>query len=186
MRGMIEGAPSLQPVVENLPGVYQDNDFLQRFLAAFDDGLAPIFLTLDGLPAYLDPELAPADFVEWLFSWVGIEPDDRWSVELRRQILSGAVPFHGRRGTVRGVADVVRLAVGGGGVEVTDSGGTSWSRVPDSPMPGDPMARLSVRVTARRPEAVNVRRLERVVASATPAHVVHSIQVRGVADPGLR
>ena len=40
-----------------------------------DQVLAPVFSTLDGLEAYVDPGTAPSDFLDWLASWVGIELD---------------------------------------------------------------------------------------------------------------
>ena len=47
--------------------------------------------TLDCLEYYIDPALAPSDFLDWLGSWVGILLDESWPVERRRDaILAGA------------------------------------------------------------------------------------------------
>ena len=43
------------PIGEQLPALYADDDFAQRFTAGLDTVLAPVFSTLDNLPAYLDP-----------------------------------------------------------------------------------------------------------------------------------
>ena len=179
---MLPGVPSTAPVFEHLPGVYQEDELLQRFVAAFDDALAPVFVTLDGLAGYVDPALAPADFLDWLCGWVGIEPDDRWSVARRREIVAGAVELHRRRGTLRGIAEAVRLVVGGE-IEIDDSGGTSWSPVAGGPMPGRAAASLRVRVRVPDAAAVDRRRLDAVVAAVKPAHVPHTIEV--VEAPGV-
>lgn len=178
---MVAGLPSPVPVITRLPGVYQDEDFVRRFTAVFDDLLAPVFATLDGLSAYVDPTLAPADFVEWLLTWVAIEPDDHWTVERRREIVARAAGLHRRWGTARGIREAVELVVGGE-VEVTDSGGSSWSRTPGGPTPGEQGASVTVRVRTRDPDSVSDRRLDELVAALKPAHVRHSIEVVGVGE----
>lgn len=176
MRGVVEGLPSVAPVAQRMPAVYQEDDFLQRFVMAFDDALAPIFLTLDGLAGYVDPALAPADFLDWLAEWVGIEVDESWPVAQRREIVAGAAALHRRRGTLRGVAEAVRLGVGGR-VEVTDNGGSAWSATSGGSVPGTGEPWLHVRVTVADPARVDRRRLEAIVAGVKPAHVPHTIDV---------
>lgn len=180
MRGTVPGLVSVAPVAQQLPAVYQEDEFLQRFVQAFDEALAPIFLTLDTLSCYVDPALAPPDFLAWLGEWVGIEVDDTWSEERRREIIAGAAAIHRRRGTADGVADAVRLVVGGR-VEVTDSGASTWSATAGAPLPGAATPALTVTVHVPDPDAVDRVRLERVVRTVKPAHVAHTIEV--VEDP---
>ena len=200
MRGVVPGLTSAVPLITRLPAVYQDEDFVQRFLGAFDDALAPVFLTLDGLPDYVDPRLAPADFLAWVAQWLGIDLDDDWSAEQRREIVQGAAQLHRRRGTVHGVADAVRFSLGlgptgtasrGASVDVSDSGGTRWSTTRGADLPGRSEPSLTVRVTVPDPATVDTLRLERVVAAVKPAHVPHTVVVvagaddpRGAAEPG--
>ena len=66
------------PLGELLPGLYLDDDLVQRWTAGLDEVLAPVFLTLDSLDAYFDSRLAPIDFVGWLAGWVDAELDERW------------------------------------------------------------------------------------------------------------
>lgn len=70
-RAAVPGLPSRHPIGEQLPALYAEDDFAQRFTAGLDTVLAPVFATLDSLPSYFDPRLAPADFLSWLASWVG-------------------------------------------------------------------------------------------------------------------
>ena len=193
MRGMVSELTTAVPLITRLPAVYQDEDFVRRFVAAFDDALAPVVLTLDGLPDYFDPRLAPADFLAWVAEWLGIELDDDWPIDQRREIVQGAARLHRRRGTIPGVVDAVRLGLGlgpvgagaqGAGVEVADSGGTRWSTTPGAELPGSRRPALTVRVTMPEPHTADRRRLERVVAAAKPAHVPHTVVVvAGRTDP---
>lgn len=105
MRGVLPDLPSPVPLLHRLPGVLQEDDFLQRFLGAFDSGFAPVVATLDSLHAYVDPHLAPADFLDWLSGWVGV-------VDVRRveSLLRSVKPAH-----VRHDFEVVGRTVSGGG-----------------------------------------------------------------------
>ncbi|BCW71125.1 phage tail protein I [Arthrobacter sp. NicSoilB8] len=184
MRGMVEGLPSAVPLAAGLPAVLQEDAFLQRFLLAFDDALAPVFTTLDGLDSYLNPSLAPEDFLNWLADWVGVRLDESWSTARRRDVVAHAAAIHRRRGTVAGVADAVRLAVGGVvGVEVEDNGGTTWSSTPGAALPGRSAAMLHIRVYAAAREDVNIRRLEGIVNAVKPAHVPHTLEIVPVVAP---
>ena len=174
MRGLVEGLASPVPVGTRLPAVLQEDDLLLRFTAAFDNALAPVYLTLDALACYVDPQLAPADFLEWLCGWVGIEPDDTWTTERRREIVAHAAAVHRWRGTVRGVAEAVRLVVEGD-VLVSDSGGSTSSAAPAGPLPGAPEPALHVRVIARGP--VDRPRVERVISAVGAAHVPFTLEI---------
>lgn len=75
MRGSIDGLGSSTPISTMLPAVFADDDLAQRFVAGLDDVLAPILNVLDCLDTYFDPALTPADFAQWLGTWVGAETD---------------------------------------------------------------------------------------------------------------
>lgn len=188
---MVEDLRSRTPLLAQLPAVYQEEEFVHRFVAAFDDALAPVLLTLDTLQDYIDPRLCPPDFLAWVAEWLGIAVDEAWPVDQRREIVMGAAVMHRRRGTLPGVADAVRLSLGLGAatsadddvVQVSDTGGTTWSAAPGSPMPGTALAELTVRVTVPDPDVLDRRRLDRVVAAVKPAHVPHTVVVVAGPDP---
>jgi phage tail-like protein len=92
-RGLVRGLISPHPLGSSLPALFQEDDFTQRFVSAFDAVLAPIFAALDNFPAYLDPWLAPEDFLEWLGSWFGIVLDESWSLARRRALITRAFEF---------------------------------------------------------------------------------------------
>jgi phage tail-like protein len=158
-----------------LPGIYQDDGLVQDLCSALDEVIAPVVATLDCLPAYLDPETAPADVLEWLAGWVGVVLDDVVP-ERRRGFLRRAAELHRWRGTAHGVRSAV-AAWCGVEPELVESGGSGWSAEGGTPLPGEPTPGLFVRVRLRESAAVDVSRLDALVAATKPAHVPHRVEV---------
>lgn len=175
-RGLINSLSSPHPLGQYLPSLYQEDGFAQRFISAFDTALAPIFVTLDNLTAYLDPWLAPGDFLDWLGSWFGLTLDETWSIERRRALVANAFEFYRMRGTSKGLKAHVEVFTGGT-VEIVDTGGLATSSTAGAPFPGSPNFAVLVRVQADEPATVDMVRLEALVAAAKPAHLTHRIQV---------
>jgi phage tail-like protein len=176
VRGLVASLESPRPLIESLPGIYQEDDLARALTTVFDDGLAPILSTIDNLPAYLDPALTPEDFLDWLAGWVGILPDETWPTERRRALVALAVQLYRRRGTAAGLTMHVRL-LGAGDVSVTDSGGATWSKTPGSKPPGNGSYRVTVKVTPPKKGAVDAAKIEALVASSKPAHVAHEVTI---------
>jgi len=174
VRGLVEDLASTRPLIGTLPGIYQEDELTGLLTGVFDDALAPVLSTLDNLPAYLDPALTPDDFVDWLAGWVGILPDETWPIERRRALVALAVQLYRRRGTAAGLAMHVRL-LGAADVDVTDSGGASWSRKPGSKPPGTGANSVKVTVTQPKKGQLDQAKIDELVASSKPAHVVHEV-----------
>ena len=175
-RGLIEGLPNPHPFGPALPRVFQEDDFAQRFVGAFDDVLAPIFCALDNWDAYIDPALAPEDFLEWLSSWVGVELDETWPIERRRALVAKAVELYRWRGTVKGLRDTVAIYTDSE-PEIVESGGMVASTSPGTKFPGKAAAEVTVKVKVKDPATVDTARLERLVEAAKPAHVIAKVEV---------
>lgn len=176
MRTGVTGLPTPHPLIDQLPAVYLEQDFLRRFLAALDDVLAPVLLTIDNLPAHLDPRSAPEDFLAWLAQWVAVDPHEDSPVELRRDTVRGAVARHARRGTAAGLADAVRLETGAE-AEIAESGGTAWSTGPHTVLPGGARPWVTIRVTERPGRAIDRVRLEELIGTEVPAHVGYTLEI---------
>lgn len=159
-------------MLQRLPGVLQDDEFLQRFVTAFDDAYAPVFATLDSLTCYFDPHLAPPDFLEFLATWVGVELDDSWDLDQRRAVIAGAALLHRRRGTSRGIQEALSVGLGAT-VDIQDTGGCSWSRTPGGQVPGTAAPQVAVRVRVPDPSTVDPRRIDALLEATKPAHVRH-------------
>jgi len=175
-RGLVRTLISPHPLGDTLPALFQEDAFTQRFVSAFDAALAPIFATLDNLPAYLDPWLAPADFLEWLGSWFGLALDETWSVERRRALLANAFEFYRMRGTAKGLKAQVEIFTGGA-VDIIDTGAVATSTAAGEALPGSPNFAVLVRVTVDDPSTINATRLDALVLAAKPAHVTHKVEV---------
>ncbi|MER5711392.1 MULTISPECIES: phage tail protein [unclassified Streptomyces] len=175
-RGTVPGLATPYPLGAALPAVYAEDDFGQRFVSGLDVVLAPLFTVLDSLEAYFSPALAPADFVDYLATWVGAELDGTEPLPLRRHAVASAVALHRVRGTRQGLAAAVRLAFGVP-PEITESGGASWSGRPLGPFPGTPEAGLHVVLRVADPAAVDPHRLRAVVGAARPAHLPFTVSV---------
>ena len=109
----IAGVPTDRSTyLDNLPGIYRDNQFLGRFLLIFESILGPIERTVDNVSQYFNPDLTPPECVAWLGSWLGLVLDERWPEERRRGLISSAVELFQWRGTRRGLSEFVRLYSG--------------------------------------------------------------------------
>ena len=176
MRAMVSGLDTPYPIGSLLPAVLQEDPVLMRLTAALDEVLAPVIGTLDCLSAYVDPDLAPADFLEWLAGWVGIDLDENWPQARRRAVVGAAAELHRARGTLAGLRAHVE-AVTGGSVDVVDSGGVAWSTKPGDDLPGTASPTVTVRVTVGDPASASVAALDALVAATKPVHVVHRVEV---------
>jgi len=176
MRNAVDGMLSPFPLLEQLPSVYAEDELAQRFTAALDELLAPLLSVLDCLEAYFHPGLAPPDFVAWLGGWVGAEVTGQEPEPALRAVVAGAAALHRSRGTVRGMAEAVRLTFGVA-PEIEESGGAAWSARPLGPFPGEPVPRLVVRLRVPDPDLIDRTRLEELVGSLRPAHVPCSIDL---------
>lgn len=176
IRGLVEGLETPHPLVEWLPSVLQEDDFCCRMVGALDEVLAPVFSTLDCFPTYLDPALAPDDFVDWLASWVGVEIDETWTLERRRRLILSAIDLYRVRGTAGGLADHVELYAGVR-PEVQDSGGCAWSQTANGTLPGSPDPRLVVRLHVEDENSVRRSTVSRIVDASRPAHVPYALEI---------
>jgi len=178
MRGTVPGLGMPYPLGGLLPAVYQEDPFTMQWTEALDEVLAPLVQTLDCITAYIDPLLAPEDFLPWLSGWSGAVLDENWPVQRRRAVVAAAVSLYQSRGTVAGLRAHLEL-VTGGRVEVADNGAVTWSSVPDADLPGDPSPLVTIRVTVTAETPVNVRALDALIRAAKPAHVPYRLEVTG-------
>jgi phage tail-like protein len=159
-----------------LPGLYQDDGFTQRFVAGLDPVLATVFVVLDSLEAYVDPRTAPADFVDWLAGWVGVDPRTIADLRQRRLLVHETAGLLAWHGTTEGLARLVELHTG---IipEIIETGAAASSSDTAAVPPGTPRFELLVRLAVDDSAMFDVGPIDRLVSRAKPAHVVHHIQV---------
>ena len=134
------------------------------------------YATMDTIDSYFDADTTPEDFLAWLGSWVAASVDAGWPEDRRRAFVGQAAELYRRRGTADGLRDHVQIHTGGT-VEVIENGASSWSQTADGKLPGTPEAVVVVRVTVDDPGAIDKVKLDELVQSSKPAHVVHRIEL---------
>ncbi|MFJ4966474.1 Phage tail protein [Streptomyces sp. ADI96-02] len=176
MRAAVDGLGSPYSLVDLLPSVYQEDPFTVRLTAGWDEVIAPLISTLDCLSAYLDPRLAPEDFLAWLADRMGTQLDEKWPLERKRAVTALALSGHRIRGTVAGARERIALATGGT-VELFDSGGVVTSRTPGTVFPADHRETVLVRVTVDSDEQEAGVDLDALMREWMPAHVPYRAEV---------
>jgi phage tail-like protein len=166
-------------LLDGLPALYRDDDFLTRWIDALDQVLAPVHATVDNLDAYLDPALTPEDFLPWLASWVGVAVDEQWPARRRRELVTAAVELYRWRGTARGIASAVALYTGTV-PEIIESGGAAFATGP-APYPGSPRLGLLVRLRTDG-QPIDRAAVDAIVTESKPAHVPHRVEIIDVAS----
>jgi len=112
-RGTVDALRSAHPLLDMLPGVYVEDDLVRGLTQGLDVVLAPVFLTLDCLEAYVSPRQAPEDFLPWLASWVSVTVAESWPSERKRAVVASAVRRHRDGGTRRGLQAQLELLTDG-------------------------------------------------------------------------
>ncbi|MFP4345112.1 MAG: phage tail protein [Anaerolineales bacterium] len=98
--------------LRHLPALYDDDEFMGRFLMLFESFWTPIEGQIDQLPYLFDPKTTPPDLLPWLASWLNLVLDARWSESKRRKLIQSAVRLYRTRGTRRGLADYLEIYAG--------------------------------------------------------------------------
>ena len=99
-------------LLEQLPGVMADDDFLVRFVGIFQEIADSVRSQADGFENLLDTAVAPPEFVRYMGKWIGFTvdssiPDDR----MRDLVKAGGLLFPWR-GTQLGLAGLIETVTG--------------------------------------------------------------------------
>jgi phage tail-like protein len=176
MRREIAGLESPYPMIGLLPSVYENDSFTRRWTAGLDEVIAPIISTIDCVGAYVDPLLAPDDFVRWLAGWFGVLLDENWPMSAQRAVIAEAVDLYRMRGTMQGLRRHLDLVVDGE-VEILESGGVSASIRPRPEPPTDVEHWVRVVVRPSPGSETSPAAVEAVIRAAKPVHVLHAVEV---------
>lgn len=95
-------ATSKNPI-RNLPSYYQENDFLRKYLMIFQHISNDVSIKIDNINELFRPMHCPADFLNVLSDWFGIDVDLFGSEEEKRLLLQYAIPLFKLRGTILGL-----------------------------------------------------------------------------------
>lgn len=102
-----------QSYLRYLPTVYQDDAesraFLEAFLSIFESTFVDVGEELEGVTRHLDSQGIPPEYLDWLGSWLALDPDETWPTEARRELLERAPELFRARGTPNGLLELVGL-----------------------------------------------------------------------------
>lgn len=104
-------------IVDYLPQLYQRSDitgrsFIRNFLWVFQHLQFQTDSRLRHLEHYFDPHECPADFLEYLASWVALTLESDWPETKKRSLIKKAVELYHLRGTPRGLRVYLRIFTG--------------------------------------------------------------------------
>ncbi len=95
-----------------LPDIFQENDFLRRFLRIFEDIWEPLEQRQDHIEMYFDPQTCPVSFLPWLASWLDLPFNPHWPEARHRRLLSQAMELYSWRGTRHGLVRMIEVCSG--------------------------------------------------------------------------
>jgi len=95
-----------------LPDIYQENDFLRRFLLIFEDIWEPLEQRQDHIHMYFQPLTCPTAFLPWLANWLGFSLDPHWPEIRQRRLLAQAMDMYRWRGTYYGLIRMLEVCTG--------------------------------------------------------------------------
>jgi len=145
-----------------LPVIFQDGDFLGRFLLIFQSIWEPLEHRQDHLAMYFDPRTSPEPFLHWLADWLGVVVGPVSDEGRLRMLLGEAVELYRWRGTRYGLTRMIEITTG-----ITPLIGES---------PEDP-AVLRIRVSVPPESRVDRDAIERLIVANKPAHAAYLLEV---------
>ena len=145
-----------------LPVIFQDGDFLGRFLLIFQSIWEPLEHREDHMDMYFDPRTCPVAFLPWLADWFGVSVGQVAEEGRFRNLIGEAVELYRWRGTRYGLTRLIEVCTG-----LTPL----IAETPDSP------AILHIRVTIPPESKVDRDAIERLVQLHKPAHTAYLLEV---------
>jgi phage tail-like protein len=152
--------------LQHLPAMYQEDEFLGRFLMIFEDTLSPVEHTLENIHLYFNPMLAPEGFLPWLASWIDLVLDENWPLQKRRELIRAGVELYHWRGTRRGLHEYLRI--------YTDVEPEIIEHFTEEE--GGPH-RFTVVIRVEDPTSLDERRVRQVINAEKPAHTVYDLRI---------
>ncbi len=95
-----------------LPAIFDEDEFTGRYLLIFESMLAPIIWHIDHFDFYLDPDLAPTEWLQWIASWFDLLLVPQLPLERQRMVINQLGWLFLRRGTKAGLERLLELYFG--------------------------------------------------------------------------
>ena len=166
-----------------LPAVFQENDFAVRFVGGLEPLLDPVVALLDSLRAHVDPDLAPDDVLALLARWLGLEVDEAWPIERKRELVRCADELARAHGTAAGLALTLKIAFPDHPLRVEDSGHITWAGRKDTPKQDRSGAGFVVYCDAPLDEH-ELGAVSRLIEQVKPVNVTYKLRVKARKSSG--
>ncbi len=95
-----------------LPVVYQEVDYIHRFITIFEQAFEPVVNSFSSMWAHLDPLTAPQALLPFLAHWVDWPIDAQLDLTHQRRLIRRAVEIYRCRGTRKGLRFYLHLYTG--------------------------------------------------------------------------
>ncbi|WP_222427193.1 phage tail protein [Hyella patelloides] len=95
-----------------LPTVYQEVDYIHRFIKIFEQAFDPVVNSFTSMWAHLDPLTAPQALLPFLAHWVDWSIDVELDLTYQRRLIRRAVEIYRYRGTRKGLRFYLHLYTG--------------------------------------------------------------------------
>ena len=95
-----------------LPTVYQEVDFINRFVKIFEEAFDPVVNSFNSMWAHLDPLTAPQALLPFLARWIDWPLDSQLDLFQQRRLMRRAVEIYRLRGTRKGLRFYLHLYTG--------------------------------------------------------------------------
>lgn len=174
-----------------LPGIYQDDELMARFLMLFESFWAPVEKQIDVMHYYFDPYMTTPEFLPWLASWLGLALDERWPDEKKRQLLASAIELYRMRGTKEGLRKYLEIYTGGR-IHITEHRAKNFQLGPEGRLgPGIALGKgnkpHSFKVIMSLPPLKTARQethrrlmIEKIIDAEKPAHTDYTLEIEKI------
>ncbi|MBN1641142.1 MAG: hypothetical protein JXA09_07890 [Anaerolineae bacterium] len=176
-----------------LPALYQRDELMGRFLMLFESFWRPVEQRIAHIDLYLDPRMAPPEFLPWLASWLGLVLTEELPEAQRRTLIRSAASLYRRRGTRQGLIDY--LSILGEHVQIIEHSadnlilGPSGRLGPDSALGTENVPHTFTVIVEDNPSpaeekasvAQRLRRIRTVIEAEKPAHTGYLLRYQGQA-----
>jgi phage tail-like protein len=98
-----------QPLLSLLPAIYREDEFVGRYIAAFEQVLLGLERQIDDISKLFHPLTTQADFLPWLSSWVAFTLRADLQEPEQRAFLAKVVSLYRRRGTKQNLLDLLAI-----------------------------------------------------------------------------
>ncbi len=168
-------------LLEYLPALYMDDEYMGQFLMIFQSILDPIEHMVDSIPLYFDPRFVPESMLPWLASWLNLVLDPGWPLERRRELVKNATDLYRWRGTKRGLAEFLRIYTGSRPDIIEFIPGMPLdgnAKLGENTRLGSPGTGYHFTVTVDLNGGVDLNTVRAIIEVQKPAHTVYTIQLK--------